>query len=166
METSHYVWIKNFNKLCFKVTKFEGKKYFCKYCIQHFSCKERLQKHKIDCMVLTKCQAIEMPVEGEYSKFKSFRETIKILFFIYADLEAMLEKLTVPEKLEDNTENTLLVHIDMKSFVATMRNSLNHSKCMVVWIVSANSSVIHLKKNKKSYKNLENSKKNNKYFIW
>ena len=55
-------------------------------------------------MVLTKCQAIEMPVEGECLKFKSFRETIKIPFVIYADLEALLEKLTVLEKTEDNTE--------------------------------------------------------------
>ena len=103
-ETNHYVWIKNFNKLCFKVTKYEGKKYFCKYCIQYFTSEERLQKHVIDCMVLTKCQAIEIPVEGGCLKFKSFRETIKILFVIYADLEALLEKLTVLEKSEDNTE--------------------------------------------------------------
>ena len=103
-ETNHYVWIKNFNKLCFKVTKYEGKKYFCKYCIQYFTSEERLQKHIIDCMVLTKCQAIEMPAEGEITKFKSFRETIKIPFVIYADLEALLEKLTVLESSEDNTE--------------------------------------------------------------
>ena len=82
----------------------KGRKYFCKYCIQHFNSEERLQKHVTDCMVLTKCQAIEMPVEGECLKFKSFRETIKIPFVIYADLEALLEKLTVLEKSEDNTE--------------------------------------------------------------
>ena len=103
-ETNHYVWIKNFNKLCFKVTKYEGKKYFCKYCIQYFNSEERLQKHMIDCIVLNGCQAIEMPAEGEITKFKSFRETIKIPFVIYADLEALLEKLTVLENSEDNTE--------------------------------------------------------------
>ena len=27
-----------------------------------------------DCIVLTKCQSIEMPVEGETTKFRSFRE--------------------------------------------------------------------------------------------
>ena len=58
----------------------------------------------IDCIVLNGCQAIEMPAEGEISKFKSFRETIKIPFVIYADLEALLEKLTVLENSEDNTE--------------------------------------------------------------
>jgi len=58
----------------------------------------------IDCIVLNGCQAIEMPAEGEITKFKSFRETIKIPFVIYADLEALLEKLTVLENSEDNTE--------------------------------------------------------------
>ena len=48
----------------------------------------------IDCVVLTKCQTIEMPVEGETTKFRSFRETVKIPFVIYADLESLLEKLT------------------------------------------------------------------------
>ena len=47
-----------------------------------------------DCIVLTKCQSIEMPVEGETTKFRSFRETVKIPFVIYADLESLLEKLT------------------------------------------------------------------------
>ena len=42
--------------------------------------------------------------KGEITKFKSFRETIKIPLVIYADLEALLEKLTVLEKSEDNTE--------------------------------------------------------------
>ena len=44
--------------------------------------------------MLTECQAIDMPPEGEVIKFKSFRETVKIPFVIYADLEAILEKLT------------------------------------------------------------------------
>ena len=35
-----------------------------------------------------------MPAEGETTKFRSFRETVKIPFVIYADLESLLEKLT------------------------------------------------------------------------
>ena len=143
---------KNFNKLCFKVTKYEGKKYFCKYCIQYFNSEERLQKHMIDCIVLNGCQAIEMPSEGEITKFKSFRETIKIPFVIYADLEALLEKLTVLENSEDNTEK-LQKHVacsyGYKVVCCYDERLLNHSKYIVVWIVSANFSVIYLKKNKK-----------------
>ena len=93
-ETNHYVWIRDFNKLCYNITKCKTKKFFCKHCIQHFPSQERLEKHLLDCIVLTECQAIDMPPEGEVIKFKSFRETVKIPFVIYADLEAILEKLT------------------------------------------------------------------------
>ena len=47
-----------------------------------------------------------MPAEGEVAKFKSFRETVKIPFVIYADLESLLHKLTVSQKLEVNQEQT------------------------------------------------------------
>ena len=105
-ETNHYVWIKNFNKLCAGVTKNKAKKYFCKHCIQHFPNEDRLEKHMMDCIVLTKCQAIQMPNEGEVIKFKSFRETVKIPFVIYADLESLLQKLTVTQKQEIDREQT------------------------------------------------------------
>ena len=96
-ETNHYVWIKNVNKLCYKITKCKTKKILCKHCIQHFLSQERLEKHLLDCVALTECQAIEMPAEGEFIKFKSFRETVKIPFVIYADLESILHKLSVTE---------------------------------------------------------------------
>ena len=97
-ETKHYVWIKNFNKLCFNVDKHGRKKFFCKHCIHPFTSEANLQKHIKYCMELTKCQAIEMPAEGVVTKFKSFRETVKIPFVIYADLESILEKLTVAQQ--------------------------------------------------------------------
>ena len=75
-ETKHYVWIKNFNRLCARVTTDTGKKYFCKHCIQHFPSDDRLAKHMIDCVVLTKCQAIEMPAEGEITKFRSLSKKL------------------------------------------------------------------------------------------
>ena len=105
-ETNHYVWIKNFNRLCYNVNKHARKKYFCKHCIQHFTNESILLKHMEDCMVLNGCQAIGMPAEGEVAKFKSFRETVKIPFVIYADLESLLHKLTVTQKLEVNKEQT------------------------------------------------------------
>ena len=136
-ETNHYVWIKNFNRLCYNVTKHKAKKFFCKYCIQHFASESILLKHTEDCIVLTKCQSIELPVEGETTKFKSSRETVKIPFVIHADLESLLEKLTattsshsetisttVQSTEQDKTEklqNTLLVLMVTKLYVVTIR---------------------------------------------
>ena len=99
-EINHYVWIKNFNKLCYKVTKCKTGKFFCKHCIQHFLSQDRLEKHLLDCVALTECQAIEMPAEGEFTKFQSFRETVKIPFVIYADPESILHELTATQKQE------------------------------------------------------------------
>ena len=55
--------IKNFNKLCYNVTKKHRKKFFCMNCIQHFPSQERLDKHKPDCMKINQEQALEMPKE-------------------------------------------------------------------------------------------------------
>ena len=76
-EINHHVWIKNFNRLCYNVTKHNAKMFFCEYCIQDFASELILKKHLEDCIVLTKCQSIEMPVECETTKFRSFRETVK-----------------------------------------------------------------------------------------
>ena len=43
---SHYVYIKDFNKLMFNKTKNKNKKYFCKYCFQCFSSEKTLAKYK------------------------------------------------------------------------------------------------------------------------
>ena len=59
-ETDQYIWIENFNRLCYNVIKHKEKKFFCKHCIQHFASESILQKHKEDCMLLNECQAIEM----------------------------------------------------------------------------------------------------------
>ena len=43
---SYYVYIKDFNRFMFHKTKNKNKKYFCKSCLQCFSCKNMLRKHK------------------------------------------------------------------------------------------------------------------------
>ena len=99
-ETNLYVWIRDFNKLCYNITKCKTKKFFCKHCIQHSPSQEKLEKHLLDCVVLTECQAIEMPPESEVTKFESLRETVKIPFVIYADFESLPHKLTVTQEQE------------------------------------------------------------------
>ena len=43
---SHYLNIKDFNRLMFNKTKNKNKKYFCKGCLQCFSSKKVLTEHK------------------------------------------------------------------------------------------------------------------------
>ena len=43
---SHYVYIKDFNRLMFNKIKHKGKKYFCKSCLRCFSSGNVLNEHK------------------------------------------------------------------------------------------------------------------------
>ena len=93
---NHYILIKDFNRLMFNQTKYEGKKHFCFHCLQCFSSEAVLQKHKPDCMAFNGMQAIKMPKE-KVLKFTNFHKQLKAPFAIYADFEAINEKVCGPE---------------------------------------------------------------------
>ena len=99
----HYVWIKNFDKLNYCISKHKGKKYFCKNCVNPFGSEDLLKKHVPDCMEMNGIQAAKYPEEGSKLKFESLRKTIPIPFVIYADLEAILPP--VPEVAREVKEN-------------------------------------------------------------
>ena len=108
---SHYVWIKDFNKLCYCQTKHKNKKHFCKNCIQCFSSKEVLEKHKPDCMAINEAQAIELPKEGDEVEFKSLNKTNTVPFVIYADFEAFPVELDKKnEKKNEQASYTIKTH--------------------------------------------------------
>ena len=57
---SHYVYIKDFNRFMFHKTKNKNKKYFCKSCLQCFSYKNVLTKHKEVCLSINGAQSIRL----------------------------------------------------------------------------------------------------------
>ena len=103
-EKSHYVWIKDFNKLMFRQTKYEGRKHFCRYCLQCFSKDDVLQKHIPNCLVINEEQGIKMPEKGESIKFKNCSNQLSVPFVIYCDIEALLVK-TDSIKSYDSSES-------------------------------------------------------------
>ena len=48
--TSHYMYIKDFNRLMFNKTRHKGEQYFCKSCLQCFSSENILNEHKKHCL--------------------------------------------------------------------------------------------------------------------
>ena len=104
----HYVWIKNFDKLNNCYSKHTGKKYFCKNCINPFGSEDLLKQHIPDCMIFNGVQAAEYPKEGSKLKFESLKKTIPVPFVIYADLEAILPKVSIVEDI-----NTVKTHEHM-----------------------------------------------------
>src|SRR2546425_1614446 len=108
--SKHNVWIKNFDKLNFRQTKHEHKKHICRNCLQGFSSKEVLEKHNPRCMVLNGAQAVDYPTKGSTLEFKSLKNSLSVPFVIYADLEAILQKLTETEKKKENESYTRKTH--------------------------------------------------------
>src|SRR5882757_6794819 len=105
-KTNHYVLIKNFNRLCFKITKYERKKHICMNCIKNFSSEGRLEDHKLNCIKINGVQDIGMPKEGSCIEFKNLKNTLDVPFVIYADLESLLIPLEIDMKNNSQTTKT------------------------------------------------------------
>ena len=82
-DKSHYLFIKDFNRLIFSKTKYKDKKHFCMSCLQNFSTKEILNNHRKHCLLINGCQAVNY--ESVITKFTNYNKQILILFKTYAD---------------------------------------------------------------------------------
>ena len=60
---SHYVYIKDFNRLMYNKNKYKSKKYFCKRCLQCFSSKRVLNNHIGVCLMINGEQSVKMGEE-------------------------------------------------------------------------------------------------------
>ena len=93
-ENKHYVLIKDFNRFMYNQTKHKERKHFCMYCLQCFSSEQILINHKENCIQVNGQQAINMPnVENNTLKFNNFHKQQPVPFVIYADFEAITEKV-------------------------------------------------------------------------
>ena len=89
--TSHYVYIKDFNRLMFNKTKNKNKKYFYKSCLQCFSSEKVLKEHKEDCLMINGKQNVKL--EKGFIELKNFNKQIPVPFKIYADFECLLKSI-------------------------------------------------------------------------
>ena len=92
-EKQDYCWIKSFSRLVgSQVTKHKCAIYFCKRCLNHFSKPEKLIEHIEVCKENSACK-IEVPKPGEIIEFKNHKKSLRVPFVIYADFEAVTEKI-------------------------------------------------------------------------
>ena len=93
-ENKHYVLIKDFNKFMYQQTKHKERKHFCMHCLQCFSSERVLNNHKDNCIQINGIQAVNMPEKGDnILKFNNFHKQQPVPFVIYADFEAITEKV-------------------------------------------------------------------------
>ena len=57
-DKSHYVFIKDFNRLMFSRTKHKDKKHHCMSCLQSFTKEEILNQHTKKCLLINGCQVL------------------------------------------------------------------------------------------------------------
>ena len=100
-DNRHYVLIKDFNRFMFNQTKYEGKKHFCMHCLQCFSSEQLLSNHKNNCIEINGAQAVKMPDKDKnILKFNNFNKEEPVPFVIYADFEAMTEKISTCQPVD------------------------------------------------------------------
>ena len=73
----------------FNKTKNENKKYFCKSCLQCFSCEKVLNEHKKDCLLINSGQNVKL--KKGVIEFKNINRQISVPFKIYTDFEYILK---------------------------------------------------------------------------
>ena len=94
-ENKHYVLIKDFNKFMYNQTKHKERKHFCMHCLQCFSSERVLSTHKDNCIQVNGTQAVKMPDKNNnILKFNNFHKQQPVPFVIYADFEAIIEKIS------------------------------------------------------------------------
>ena len=78
---SHYVYIKDFDRSMFNKTKNKNKKYFCRICLQCFSSKNVLTKHKEDCFSINGAQSVKLE-KGTIDFKNCLKKTVPSSFFL------------------------------------------------------------------------------------
>ena len=91
---SHYVFIKDFNRLMYSQIKTKNvhKKRFGMACLQNFTTKEILDSRE-RCLLINDTQAVKY--EAGTIKFKNFNKQMPPPFKIYADSECSLKRVNI-----------------------------------------------------------------------
>ena len=94
-KNKHYVLIKDFNNFMYNKTKHKERKHFCMHCLQCFSSERVFTDHKDNCIIVNGTQAVKMPDKNNnILKYNNFHKQQPVPFVIYADFEAITEKIS------------------------------------------------------------------------
>ena len=86
---SHYVYIKDFNRLMCNKTTNKNKKYFCNCCLQCSSSEKSLIEHIENYLIINGKQRVKLK-SGSIS-FKNCFKKLPVPYKIYADFECILK---------------------------------------------------------------------------
>ncbi|XP_071153082.1 uncharacterized protein [Mytilus edulis] len=112
---SHYMLINNFNRFLSRTKKHREEHFFCYLCLQGFTDKCKLERHKADCGKFD-FQKITLPKEGEVLEFKEYAKTARIPFVIYADFECLTRKVDICHPNPNMSSTTTYQQMEPYSF--------------------------------------------------
>ena len=90
----HSVYIKDFNRFMFHQNKTSNRRHFCMHCLRCLVSERILESHKEVFVVANVKQAIKMPPAGSTLNYDDFHKQLDVPFVIYADFEAITEKVS------------------------------------------------------------------------
>ena len=111
--------------------------------MQCFSSEQVLNNHKNNCISINGEQAIKMPEKGETVYLKNHHKQQAVPFVIYADFEALTEKVQGYQALISLilklTKNIQVVDMVTRLFVVIMINTANQLRSAEEKMLSTNS---------------------------
>ena len=133
-QKSHYVWIKNFSSFLSHLTKHDGARFYCRFCLHRFSTENLLNDH------ITLCknhiaQKIQMPdATNNILSFKNYQFQLKVPFRIYADFECFLCKVQGCSPNPETQSSTILhKHVPSGFCYLVVSDEEKYSKPPVVY---------------------------------
>ena len=94
-ENWHYLTVKNLSRLLRGITSNHDGDFFCLNCFHSNRTKNKLEAHEKICENRDYCH-VEMPVNDNNTiKYNQGEKSIKLPFIVYADLECLLEKMSM-----------------------------------------------------------------------
>ena len=105
-ENWHYLAVKNLSGLLRGITSNHKEDFYCLNCFCAYSTKNKLEAHKKICENNKYCH-VEMPTKDNNTiKYNQGEKSIKLPFFIYADLECLLEKISTCQNNPNESSTT------------------------------------------------------------
>lgn len=101
----HYVLIKNFNGLLYRITKSHSTKHFCMRCLHACSSAKILENHLKDCKSFEVCKTVLPTKDKSILEFKNLAKKLRVPFVIYADFECITKEINNEQTIVDKSVN-------------------------------------------------------------
>ena len=86
--------MKKLSALIRGITSTNNGDFYCLNCLHSYRTKDRLKKHKNVCKDHDYCD-VEIPDKDNILKYNRGEKSMKVLFIIYANMESLLEKVSI-----------------------------------------------------------------------